>query len=739
VPLSVENAIAGPAAQSSLPNFFTRASNAANGGNGLTGLGDSEPSSVAGSEVDRSSADSPASPPSSSPPVAAPKSGNRSAASGANGANSANSRSVFNSMLSALLPAPTVQVQEPASSSASVPATGKNSDETPQSTGAGAAQTGFVFPNAALQLTATILPVSLPQSGTTEIQPGSVSGSSSQNVLSSSSIASAASASSAARIASSAFSGTYSGSALSVSSLANFGNSGTTGIASLTTENTGSSQGAAISAATPTNPAAGAGQSSADPMDGDPTPLGQSPAALAVSVYAGSASADAAPKSGSLNPSDLFPAPQIAAKQSPVASSLTADPGPADPTPADPTPSNGASPISPAAAAGSNAASGQIPSAAIAATQMLPSVTQAGEISTTTTQSRATGKAQTSAATRSASSPAVARPKPATANETADLAPMDTNGLTSSSDLQPSDGAMIVAIHTPTNHTSSNSAPVPPDASPSGDPVPNPQAVNGQKNNPATSSAASSFSVASPLLNTSNGIDSSSTSTDGNGPDASMRKASSATSDAAALTQAITQPVSPQSSTAAAPTGGLALSSAPQAAAPSKTTDAPAAASAPPLPSTNETTTGSPAAGTGPVQMAQMIDKASQSEMRIGLNTTAFGSVEVHAVVHANDVGISIGTERGDLHGLLAQELPGIAHNLQQENLRLGQVNIHHGLAFSNGMTSGGNSQSRSFTPKPPSMANVPDAVTDEAGVESAEPVGAGAAHYSDGGFSILA
>jgi hypothetical protein len=104
----------------------------------------------------------------------------------------------------------------------------------------------------------------------------------------------------------------------------------------------------------------------------------------------------------------------------------------------------------------------------------------------------------------------------------------------------------------------------------------------------------------------------------------------------------------------------------------------------------------------GPVQMAQMVSKASQSEMRIGMNTSAFGNVEVRTVVHANDVGVLIGSEKGDLRSFLANELPAIANTLQQQNLRLNQVNFHqHGFASSNQMSSGGDTHRRSFVPKP--------------------------------------
>jgi hypothetical protein len=51
---------------------------------------------------------------------------------------------------------------------------------------------------------------------------------------------------------------------------------------------------------------------------------------------------------------------------------------------------------------------------------------------------------------------------------------------------------------------------------------------------------------------------------------------------------------------------------------------------------------------------------------------------------------------------LLGSEIPGIANTLQQQNLRLNEVNFHQGFTFSGNLSSGGDSQPRSFTPPPP-------------------------------------
>ena len=105
------------------------------------------------------------------------------------------------------------------------------------------------------------------------------------------------------------------------------------------------------------------------------------------------------------------------------------------------------------------------------------------------------------------------------------------------------------------------------------------------------------------------------------------------------------------------------------------------------------------AAHTEIAQLAQIVSRATQAEMRIGLQTSAFGNVEVRTVVRTSDVGLVIGSEKGDLHSLLVNELPAVASNLQQQNLRLASVSFASGFAFSNNSGSGANPQERPFAP----------------------------------------
>ena len=139
----------------------------------------------------------------------------------------------------------------------------------------------------------------------------------------------------------------------------------------------------------------------------------------------------------------------------------------------------------------------------------------------------------------------------------------------------------------------------------------------------------------------------------------------------------------------------------------------------------------------GPVQMAQMIDRVGQAEMRVGMNTSAFGNVEVRTVVHASDVGLTIGSEKGDLRGLLANDMTAISNSLQQQNLRLNNVSFMQGYASANPGGGGGDSQpQRSWVPAAASAGfSSPEAMPEEA----FEAVAMGGWVGGGSGLSILA
>jgi hypothetical protein len=91
-----------------------------------------------------------------------------------------------------------------------------------------------------------------------------------------------------------------------------------------------------------------------------------------------------------------------------------------------------------------------------------------------------------------------------------------------------------------------------------------------------------------------------------------------------------------------------------------------------------------PAAST--VEVARLVAGVAQSEMHIGLRTQAFGSVEVHTVVRDSQVGLTVGSERGDLRSLLAPEVSGLQSSFRQQDLRFDNI---HFLETSAGTTAG--------------------------------------------------
>jgi hypothetical protein len=98
------------------------------------------------------------------------------------------------------------------------------------------------------------------------------------------------------------------------------------------------------------------------------------------------------------------------------------------------------------------------------------------------------------------------------------------------------------------------------------------------------------------------------------------------------------------------------------------------------------------------VQLARMVDGISQAEMHIGLRTQAFGSVDVHTVVRESQLGVTVGSEKGNLKSLLNAEVPGLQTELRQHDLRLENVRFMENRPGVGAETSGGaHQQSRTF------------------------------------------
>jgi hypothetical protein len=99
----------------------------------------------------------------------------------------------------------------------------------------------------------------------------------------------------------------------------------------------------------------------------------------------------------------------------------------------------------------------------------------------------------------------------------------------------------------------------------------------------------------------------------------------------------------------------------------------------------------------GTVEVARLVAGVAQSEMHIGLRTQAFGSVEIHTVVRDSQVGLAVGSERGDLRTLLAVEVSGLQTAFRQQNLRFDNIHfLETGTGTTAGFSGGADSQGRS-------------------------------------------
>jgi hypothetical protein len=94
--------------------------------------------------------------------------------------------------------------------------------------------------------------------------------------------------------------------------------------------------------------------------------------------------------------------------------------------------------------------------------------------------------------------------------------------------------------------------------------------------------------------------------------------------------------------------------------------------------------------------------------MHMGLQTQAFGNVELHAVVRDSQVGLTVGSERGDLRTLLAPEVSGLQTTFRQQDLRFDNIRfLETNTGTTAGFSGGADSQPRSSSQQHSSPAGV--------------------------------
>jgi len=114
------------------------------------------------------------------------------------------------------------------------------------------------------------------------------------------------------------------------------------------------------------------------------------------------------------------------------------------------------------------------------------------------------------------------------------------------------------------------------------------------------------------------------------------------------------------------------------------------------------------------VQSARLLDAAAASEMHIGLRTQAFGNVDIHTQVRESQVGLAIGSERGDLRSMLAPEVAGLQTSLRQQDLRFENIQyLTHSMAGGSSSNAGSHNRSFNQAHEPVLTGNSGDSIRD--------------------------
>ena len=123
------------------------------------------------------------------------------------------------------------------------------------------------------------------------------------------------------------------------------------------------------------------------------------------------------------------------------------------------------------------------------------------------------------------------------------------------------------------------------------------------------------------------------------------------------------------------------------------------------------------------VQSVRLIEAMGQSEMRIGLRTQAFGSVEVHTALRETQLGLAVSSEKGDLRGFLQPDVPAIQSLLQQHDLRLENIRfVQSGIDLGAGSSGNSDSPPHAFPRPGGSLPATLVANGEEEPAESVEP-----------------
>jgi hypothetical protein len=110
-------------------------------------------------------------------------------------------------------------------------------------------------------------------------------------------------------------------------------------------------------------------------------------------------------------------------------------------------------------------------------------------------------------------------------------------------------------------------------------------------------------------------------------------------------------------------------------------------------------------ANAGPVPTARIIQSTAQSEMHIDLRSQTFGNVALHTTVRDSQVGLTVGSDKGDLRNFLAAEVPGLQTALHQHDLHFDGIQFLAPSTGTGGGLSGGTNSQSGFSQPARSLA----------------------------------
>ena len=158
----------------------------------------------------------------------------------------------------------------------------------------------------------------------------------------------------------------------------------------------------------------------------------------------------------------------------------------------------------------------------------------------------------------------------------------------------------------------------------------------------------------------------------------------------------------------------------------------PQAASAAPTSTPAENAPAPPAV----IQSARVLERMGQSEIRLGLNSNNFGSIELHTRVNQDRVGASIATSHTDLRAAMMAEMPSLERAMAQHQLKLDSFNFDTRTGTQN---SDSGSSARNQSPRSPTQsAGHISGFSDETAAEQTAPLQAWTAPHS-GGLNVHA